>query len=288
MVLESLINPLKAEKKPWELFFIGFLYSSVSIMLSVWIFKDQASLIMVFLTVMACVPLVYNTLRLEEKKDMEIDKESRLLREHFKAIIFLMFLFLGITASCVVWYVFLPPDKFTEVFDKQIATIETVNSRVTGNAIQKFDVFTIIFFNNMKVLAFAILFSFVYGAGAIFILTWNATVIGTAIGNVVRAKIASYAALAGYSSIGSYFHAIPISFLCYAIHGIPEIAGYFFGGLAGGIISVAVINHHYTSKKFSTILFDASELLIIAIICLLIAAFLEVSITPALRPFIGC
>ena len=288
MVLESLINPLKAEKKPWELFFIGFLYSSVSIMLAVWIFKDQASLIMVFLTVMACIPLVYNTLRLEEKKDMEINKESILLREHFKAITFLMFLFLGITASCTVWYVFLPPDKFTEVFDKQIATIDAVNSKVTGNTIQKFEVFTIIFFNNMKVLAFVILFSFVYGAGAIFILTWNATVIGTAIGNVVRGKIASYAAILGYPATGAYFHAIPISFLCYAIHGIPEIAGYFFGGLAGGIISVAVINHHYTSKKFSTILFDSSELLIIAIICLLIAAFLEVSITPALRPFLGC
>ena len=74
MVLESILNPLKAERRPWEMFFIGFLYASVGILLSLWIFKDQASLIMVFLTVMACLPIVYNTMKLEEAKDMSIKK----------------------------------------------------------------------------------------------------------------------------------------------------------------------------------------------------------------------
>lgn len=282
MVLESLLNPLKAEKKPWEMFFIGFLYSSIGIALSMWIFRDQSSLIMVFLTVMACIPLVYNTLKLEEGKDMVINKEKILLREHNKAIAFLMFLFLGITISCTLWYVFLPHDKFTVVFDKQIATIEAVNSQVTGQTIQKFDILAKIFFNNMKVLAFAILFSFIYGAGAIFILTWNATVIGAAMGNFVKSTIASYASLFGFAKVGVYFQAVSLSLLRYAAHGIPEIMAYFYGGLAGGIISVAIIKHHYRSKKFSTVLFDSSELLIIAILFLLIAAFIEVFITPML------
>ncbi|HJO02326.1 MAG TPA: hypothetical protein QF458_05400, partial [Candidatus Woesearchaeota archaeon] len=89
MVLESLLNPLKAEKKPWEMFFIGFFYSSIAILLSLWIFKEEASLVMVFFTVMACIPIVYNTMRLEENKDLEISKEMALLKEHNKAIIFL-------------------------------------------------------------------------------------------------------------------------------------------------------------------------------------------------------
>ena len=108
MVLESLLNPLKAEKRPWEMFFIGFFYSSVAILLSLWIFRDQASLIMVFLTVMACLPIVYNTMKFEESKDLVIKKETALLREHNKAIIFLAFLFFGITLSFVTWYIFLP------------------------------------------------------------------------------------------------------------------------------------------------------------------------------------
>ena len=48
-----------------------------------------------------------------------------------------------------------------------------------------------IFMNNMRVLLFTILFAFFYGAGAIFIFAWNASVIGFAIGNVFRNKLAN-------------------------------------------------------------------------------------------------
>ena len=42
-----------------------------------------------------------------------------------------------------------------------------------------------IFINNMGVLFLCIIFSFLYGAGAIFILTWNASVIAAAIGSFI-------------------------------------------------------------------------------------------------------
>ena len=282
MVLESLVNPFKADRNPWEMFFIGFLYSSVGIALSLWIFLDQASLIMVFLTVMACIPVVYNTMIFEERKDLVIDGESKLLKEHNKAIVFLMFLFVGVTLSSVVWYIFLPPATINLLFDKQTQTIQSINNMVSGSAAQQFSVFFKIFFNNIKVLSFAILFAFIYCAGAIFILTWNATVIGTAIGNFIRSNLSDYAASMGLVNLGSYFHIVSIGLLKYAVHGIPEIIAYFYGGLAGGIISVAIVKHHYSSEKFSNILFDASELLIISIAFLLAAAFLEVFVTPVL------
>ena len=69
MVLESLISPIKAEKKPWELFFFGFLFSSVAIFISIQIFRSQVGIISVFLTVLACVPLMYSTIKLEEEKE---------------------------------------------------------------------------------------------------------------------------------------------------------------------------------------------------------------------------
>jgi len=43
MVLESIIDPFKAEKKPWEMFFIGIFYSSLAVILSLWIFRDYAT-----------------------------------------------------------------------------------------------------------------------------------------------------------------------------------------------------------------------------------------------------
>ncbi|MFH2028053.1 MAG: stage II sporulation protein M, partial [Nanoarchaeota archaeon] len=109
--------------------------------------------------------------------------------------------------------------------------------------------------------------------GAIFILTWNASVIGVAIGNFARSNI---------TNATSYFHVTSLGILRYMIHGIPEIAAYFVAGLAGGIISVAVIRHHFTSKKFERILYDSTDLLIIAMVLLFIAALIEVYITPAL------
>jgi len=282
MVLESLLNPLKAEKHPWEMFFIGFVYTSIAILLSLWIFKDQASLIMVFLTVMACVPIVYNTMKLEESKDLVISKERELLREHNKAIIFLMFLFFGITLSFVVWYVFLPSETLNLVFDKQTATIQAINNQVSGQAYQQLSTFSKIFLNNIKVLSFAILFAFIYGAGAIFILTWNASVIGAAIGNFIRSNLSQYAGLLGFEKFAGYFSVVSIGLLRYILHGIPEIIAYFYGGLAGGIISVAIIKKHYKDERFSRIVFDISELLLISIAFLLAAAFIEVYVTPLL------
>jgi len=94
MVLESLIGIKKAEHSPWDLFFVGLLFASIGIFLSLWIFKDHSSLVMVFLTVMACIPIIHKTLSYEEKKDTKIKKESTLLKEHSKALLFFIHLFL--------------------------------------------------------------------------------------------------------------------------------------------------------------------------------------------------
>jgi len=282
MVLETIINPINAERKPWEMFFIGIVYSSVAILLSFWIFHEYTSLVMVFLTTMACVPLLYNTIKLEEKKDIIINEERTLLREHSKVISFLLFLFLGFALSFAAWYVFLPADLAQNAFSVQTQTITNINTGATGMAFQSLGILTKIFFNNIKVLIFCILFAFIYGAGAIFILTWNASVIGAAIGNFVRIGISAEASMLGLMGTAKYFHIFSLGLLRYAIHGIPEIAAYFIGGLAGSIISIAVIRHDLGTKKYEKILLDSSDLVIIAIVVLFLAALLEVYVTPLL------
>jgi stage II sporulation protein M len=282
MVLESLINPVKAESNPWNLFFFGFLYASVSIPLSYWIFEKHASLVMVFLTVITCVPLVYSTIRYEEKKDTIYEKESVLLKEHGKALLFLMFLFLGMTLAYALFYVVLPEKITTSVFGIQTQTILDINNQISGNTLQQAQVFGKIFFNNIKVLSFCLLFSLIYGTGAIFILTWNASVIGTAIGNFIRVNMGSIAGLVGFTKTAAYLHIISLGLLKYTVHGIPEILAYFTGGLAGGIISIAVIKHDFGTTKFEKIVLDSSDLIIISVALLLLAALLEVYVTPVL------
>lgn len=282
MVLESLTNPLKAEKKPANMIFLGFLYSSVALFVSLWIFREQASLVMVFLTVMACIPLMYNTIKMEEKKDLIIEKESVLLKEHAKALMFFMYLFIGFTLAFAFWYVVLPSDLINNAFSTQTQTILQINYGVTGAASGKLGVFSKILFNNIKVLIFCILFAFLYGVGAIFILTWNASVIGVAIGNFIRSNISNIAATNHFVAAGNYLKVISFGLLRYSIHGVPEILGYFVGGLAGGIISIAVIRHDLGTEKFEHIVLDSTELVILSLALLFVAALLEVFVTPAL------
>ncbi|MBI2108274.1 stage II sporulation protein M [Candidatus Woesearchaeota archaeon] len=282
MVLESIISPEKAENKPWETFFIGFAYMTIAIVLSLWIFEDEASMVMVFLVVIASIPLVYNTMNFEESKDMLISKESSLLKEHNKAVSFLMFLFLGTTAASVLFYVLLPADTVNTLFEKQSSTIEKINKRISGNFSSSAAALVEIFFNNLKVLIFSILFSFIYGTGAIFILTWNSTVIAAAIGNTIRTKLSSLISSMGLTHIASYFHTISYGLLKYSVHGIPEIMSYFYGGLAGGILSTAIIRKHYKTDLFNHIMLDFFEILLLSLAFLGVAAFLEVYITPLL------
>lgn len=282
MVIESLVNPAKAEGRPWETFFLGFLYASIAVFLSLWIFQDYSSLVMVFLTVFASVPLVYTLIAIEEKKDIRLEKESWILREHSKALAVLIFLFLGYTVAFSLWFVLLPESTITNMFNVQLETIRSINagavtsfSTGTGFVMQ-------IFSNNIKVMIFCIMFAFLFGAGAIFILTWNASVIAAAIGTFIRNNVASYAESAGLGKLTGYFHIGSLGLMRYMIHGIPEILAYFTAGLAGGIISVAVIRHDFGSKNFNKILYDSMDLIVIAILILFIAALIEVFITPVL------
>jgi len=284
MVIESIINPVKAEKKPWVLFFIGFFYCSIALLLSLWVFERYASLVTVFLTVLALSPLFYFTIKYEEKKDILISSELSLLKEHWKAIEFLIFLFIGISLAITFWYTIIP-DKYSQsLFGIQQQTITDINSQIaakaTGNAVSHFGIMMKILSNNIKVLLFTMIFALIYGIGAIFILTWNASVIGVAIGNFIKGQISHVASTIGLVSVSAYMQATSFGILRYFTHGLLEIAAYFIAGLAGGIISIAIIRKDFYSKNFEKILIDTLDMLVIAFAILIIAAFVEVYITP--------
>ena len=58
MVLESLTGAEYAEKRPAEMFIVAFAYTTIAILLSLWVFAEYAGLTMVFFTVMAAIPLM--------------------------------------------------------------------------------------------------------------------------------------------------------------------------------------------------------------------------------------
>jgi len=275
MVLELLVNPKKVTGKPWEMFFIGFVYSFIAAFLALWIFKDYVSIVMITITVVTAIPVVRNVIKQEEEKDLIIKKEKKLLKEHGKAIMVLLYLFLGFTVSFTILYIFMPSVIVEKMFSAQLETIITVQNP-TGSYISSLGIVSRIFLNNIKILLFCIIFSFFYGAGAIFILTWNASVMATAIGAFIRNNL--FCA----KGIFDYFQVTIIGLLQYILHGIPEIAAYFIAALASSMMSFALMKHEFMDKNFKKVLKDIIILIGIALILLSISALVEVFITPIL------
>jgi uncharacterized membrane protein SpoIIM required for sporulation len=282
MVLESILSPKIAEKKPLLVFFLGLIFSSIAVILGSYIFPNDSSLPIVFLTTFFFIPLFYFTMIYEEQKDL-VDNvtETTLLKEHSKAIIFFSFLFIGMTIGFMFWSIPNPVSNLFNIspdvtFQIQGKTIDQINAPVTGKVISvSLGHLSSIIQNNIKVMIFCILFSFIYGAGAIFIITWNASVIGLALG---RYFVRFVSLSAGGSLV--YFTATGCSMLRYFIHGIPEIMGYFVAGLSGGIISAAIIKHDIGTEKFERVLLDAALLVIIALGIIFLSGIIEVFITP--------
>jgi uncharacterized membrane protein SpoIIM required for sporulation len=281
-MFELLLNPKKAERKPWELFFVGLFYASLALLFVNWVFASNpifskyVSMLTITFTVILSMPFIYFTMKMEEEKEVRYSNETSLLKEHSKAIISFLWLFLGFLAAFSVFYIIFP--SFAgQNFQAQIEQYCNINMPLHYNdCIKQYggslslvgaasgnSNFIEIFVNNIYVLIFSLVFSLVFGAGAIFILAWNASVIATAIG------IFSHSSLAN----------LPGSVLRYMIHGLPEIAAYFTAALAGGIIGIAIIRNDLKSERFWHIMKDALDLIIIALIILVAAALIEVFVT---------
>jgi len=143
-------------------------------------------------------------------------------------------------------------------------SFENLNSNSLTGAFSGQERFFSILQNNIYVMIFTLIFSLIFGAGAIFVLAWNSTVIASAVAIFTKYKIS----------------AMPIGLSRYMIHGLPEIAAYFITALAGGILGVGVIRHGIRDKRFVHILENVVILLVLAIIVLIIAGLLETYLTP--------
>ena len=236
MVLESLLSAAGVMRKPWAMLVAGFAFANVGIVLSNWVFKDNAALVLVFLTSFALIPLFIPMMMEQEMLGLTLPSEAQALRKHGKAVLSFVLCFVGMSFAFAIWYMGDP-----SIFGVQAKTIAGLSSSAAAHVVTP-GLYTVILINNLKVLLFCVLFAFLYGAGGIFILTWNASVIGTALGAYVQRGVTTGASgmLVAYASAGG------MSLVRYFTHGIPEITGYFVGGLAGGILSAALIRRHFS------------------------------------------
>ena len=283
-MLESLINPKRVEKGSWKMFFIGLVYASLSLLLVHWFFSGDAVLsqysgmIVVTFCVMFSLPFMYFIIKKEEEEDEQVEGFLGVWKAHKDAIFALMWLFVGFVVAFSFWYILL---QNSALFNAQIETYCMINSpgnienclskysftgsTISGDATRGLRFFSIIE-NNIYVMIFTLIFALIFGAGAIFILAWNASVIASAIGIFTQYKIIE----------------IPLGIARYMIHGFPEIAAYFITALAGGMFGFGIIKHGIKDRRFIKVLENVSLLLFLAIIVLIVAALIEVYLTPLL------
>ena len=280
-----MINPKRAEKGPWKMLFIGLLYGSLSLILVHFLFKGDSvlskfsGLIVVLFCVMFSLPFIYFIIRNEEREDEEIEGFWGVWKTHSDAIYAFMWLFLGLIIAFSFWNVILQDPN---LLNAQIETYCGINSPGSvADCIAKYSFtskiisssnsvstsrLTSIIGNNFGVLILTLIFSLIFGAGAIFVLAWNASVISAAIGVFTKYDLKD----------------IPFGLLRYMVHGFPEIAAYFITALAGGMFGVGVARHGVGDKKFTKVMMHVGILLLIAIATLIIAALMEVYFTPLL------
>src|SRR3989304_1902849 len=281
-MLESMFNPQRLEKGPWKMFFIGILYASLSLILVKWFFAGDAvlsqysGLIVVTFCVMFSIPFMYFIIKEEEAEDEEVFGLLSVWKIHKDAIYAFLWLFLGFIVAFAFWYMVL---QDSSLFNAQLETYCMINSpgsiencvsqydfsKSTGAATRELRFLSIIE-NNVYVMIFTLIFSLIFGAGAIFVLAWNASVISAAISIFAKNQISD----------------IPLGISRYMIHGFPEIAAYFITALAWGIFGVGVIRNGIRDKRFLHVIENTAILLFIALVILIFAAVIEVYLTPAL------
>jgi len=276
MVLEELVDLAMLEKRTWELGFLGFFWTIFSGALSLFLFPEFSSLLTVTFIVILTLPFVYKIISEEEHHYDEGWGEKSLLRAHAHTFSCFLWLFLGILVGYIAWFSLAPQGVVDILFQAQTDTITTINGP-TGSIISQ-DMFLRIFWHNTRIMLVSILLAFFLGAGPIFILAWNASVIAAALGNLLNNEVQVILAAGGDLGWGESLSGLLFPFYRYLVHGIPEILAYIIAGLAGGIISVAVIRHHFKKDHLYRSMADASTLLTLAVLLLLVAAFIEVKI----------
>ncbi|MCD4739801.1 stage II sporulation protein M [archaeon] len=228
---------------------------------------------------------------MEEQKD-EVQKVGPFFGGYWIIIKTYSYYFLGIIVIFSLLFALLPEESSSKIFSAQLNELRVIRSLGTGNAIGG-PGFFLILQNNLGVLALTVLFSFIFGAGAIYVITWNASIIGVLIGvaakegagQLVSISVPSAlppvcesliggacSAVGGPNILVSYMIALPCSILSLIPHGIFEITAYFMAGLVGGIVSTVSISNKLPDKE---VVFHTLLLLVGAITCILIGAIVE-------------
>ncbi len=263
MVLESIIGEKNIRTHPIFIFFITLLICAGSIFFAELMFPTHASILSVAFITIGLVPLIFNVLSDEEADEVASRKHfSTFFARHFNLIMLFVWIFVGIIVAFAFYYSIVPPAQRAILFEEQINSFCAISGSGSCDKGVPFSISGMasafgfdaclsknstipsctwfIFENNAGVLIFTIVLSLLYGVGAIFIIAWNASILGVFFGETII--------------VGNSDKWIGMAQSLLVGHGPPELLGYVFGALAGAILSAMVARGELFKQKESSII----------------------------------
>ena len=249
------------------------------------IFPKHGSVLSIAFITIGLVPVVYNILSTEHSEGVIERKHAvTFFARHFKLLSLYVWIFIGIIFAFAIAYSFSPVKERALWFEEQnkafcgISGADTCTdglpNSISGRAIagafsacqdpktsNVTDCTIFILQNNAGVLIFILILSIFYGVGAIFIIAWNASILGVFFGEMflVGEHIKSFGFLQGML-IG---------------HGPPELLAYVFGALAGAILSASIAKGDFFKHGARDIAKDILFLVILAFFSVFYGALVE-------------
>lgn len=271
MVLEN-IRIDWIERRPYISFFFGFFYVFVGYFIAQ-LFFGNVSVAMLFLATLLIVPSLIKLIEIEERRE-SVYGLRHFFKEHKDILEAYIFLFIGVFAGYVLLGYIVNLDKFSSIFQFQLDFLKSQQG-LSKEVIDKFFSTQLqpslenvagVLQSNITVMLISFVLSIFYGAGAIFLITLNASIFASFIVFVTQYLADKTSQV--FLIIGMFM-----------IHMVPEISGFLLAAIAGGVLSKALLRERWSSEHFRNVFKDAFMLLIMATLLILIAAFLEVYVT---------
>ncbi len=280
MVLESIFHTSSLlENKVLLLVYTAFV-TLISATVSYIFYQSSASILTIAFITFA---FMYFLTKLYFNKEKEVlSKEVGFFRRYIFVLEVYVKIFIVVSIVFTTMYIFLPHEYRDVIFKEQAQTLQNVGNlrdsiNLSGNLFinNPENLFMYIFLNNLGVLFAILLFSFLYGVGALFIIVYQASVFGTVVGTKILSLIPQYVGSGVYGQVLAILHGSLLG-LGLLPHGIFELFAYFLAAVVGGIVS-AILHGHYIEvrKNLVKVMFDLAIILGVALVCLVIGAIIE-------------
>lgn len=268
MVLEHIFPEDWLEKKGRYAFFLGVIYSVIGILIASILFPGDPALVAVAFTSLLLLPELYKIFSIDERlESMEKKIGFRALwKDDIGTIRIYIFLFLGILLVYSVGTMVMPSMQTNNLFREQLEI--RFGQGFSGQAVGfSSGLFWDLLSNNFLVLIACFIMALLTGDGAIFMITWNASVWGTIFGITAKG--------AGMFAGKHPFYFFGLIMLVVFPHMMIEAISYFLAAISGSVISKDVILEKFASDRFMEVFGFNLYLLLFALAFLLLGALVE-------------